>query len=634
MPKPQQIKQAIIEYAGNDISEYGVAITGKWGCGKTYCWKKEIAPALTKAGKKCVLISLFGIKSTKEIEQKILYELLNISEILKGNKDNLISFLNESVKLADANTKEVSLGRSNLKTVFDAVAGLGSYYLLKKLLFDAKETVVLCFDDLERASLNISMAQILGEINKYIEQHNIKTVIIANEAEIEEERNEIYSAWKEKLIWHTYFLDPSIDETLDIFIKPYDDDFQQEIEQNKVIILDTVNQANLSNYRTLQVCLQVCSKLFNEIGEKTHLFKDIILIVFSLVIEIKVEKITNDQVELLREWSKVGYDFTRNFVIPKNNAEEPPKSYLTSFIEKYYDSKQYYFSSYIFSRYSTSLAIFEYITTGYFNPGKFKNDLDKISNHQMTLKKLFLTTFWQLEQDDFDTIKKEYLDDLKNCKITNIAEILKLCQLFFYLSREKIIPESDADIARIFKRANSKIFNQNLLQAVNLSDFAISHIIDDSNNSLKDNSLYQQVKKQVINLNNVQYDRAIKQKAIELINYLSSEPEKFLKTVREKYQHSAESIFAYMNAIKLEGAIWNLDNSNLYSFNYLFTKISRPNRILGNNRNDLENLKRLNRLLKKRVQQENKSPVLSIKLRMIKDLIANISAAIEELETV
>lgn len=146
----------------------------------------------------------------------------------------------------------------------------------------------------------------------------------------------------------------------------------------------------------MQVCLQVCSKLFNEIGEKTHLFKDIILIVFSLVIEIKVEKITNDQVELLREWSKVGYDFTRNFVIPKNNAEEPPKSYLTSFIEKYYDSKQYYFSSYIFSRYSTSLAIFEYITTGYFNPGKFKNDLDKISNHQMTLKKLFLTTFWQL----------------------------------------------------------------------------------------------------------------------------------------------------------------------------------------------------------------------------------------------
>ncbi|MEM8721593.1 MAG: P-loop NTPase fold protein [Cyanobacteria bacterium P01_G01_bin.39] len=626
MPKPQQIKQAIIEYASNNLTEYGVAITGKWGCGKTYCWREEIAPALTQTGKKCVLISLFGIKSTKEIEQKILYELISISEILKGNKDNLTSLFAELAMLADANSEKTNLGRSNLKTMFDAVTGLGSYYLLKKLLFDVKETVVLCFDDLERASLNISMAQLLGEINKYIEQHNIKTVVIANETEIDEENKKKYSAWKEKLIWQTYFLDPSIEETLDHFIKPYGNDFKQKIEQNKVIILKIVERADLSNYRTLQVCLQICCKFFNEVGEQTDLFPDIILIVFSLVIEIKIEKITDEQVELLRKWSEVGYDFTRKFGIPKSNAEESPKSYLTSFIEKYYYPRQYYFS-----RYSTSLAIFQYVTAGYFSPGEFKNDLDKISDSQMTPKKLFLTDFWQLEQNYFDQIKQEYLDDLSNCKIADVAEILKLCQFFFYLSREKIISESDANLAHIFKQANAKIFNQNLLQAVNFSDFRISHIIDDSD-SLKDNLLYQQVKKQIINLNNAQYNRVIKQEAIELINHLDTEPKKFFKIIREKYEYSAESIFAYMNIFQLEKAIWSLDNSNLRSFNYLFTKISRSNRIIGSNQNDLSNLKKLKRLLERRVQPENESSVLLIKLRMIKDLITNISVAIEELE--
>jgi hypothetical protein len=48
-------------------------------------------------------------------------------------------------------------------------------------VFSVKDKV-LCFDDLERANINV--VDILGYINNFVEHDNIKTIIICNEKEI------------------------------------------------------------------------------------------------------------------------------------------------------------------------------------------------------------------------------------------------------------------------------------------------------------------------------------------------------------------------------------------------------------------------------------------------------------------
>ena len=49
-------------------------------------------------------------------------------------------------------------------------------------IFFATDDKVLCFDDLERA--NVDVIDILGYINNFVEHDHIKTIIICNEKEL------------------------------------------------------------------------------------------------------------------------------------------------------------------------------------------------------------------------------------------------------------------------------------------------------------------------------------------------------------------------------------------------------------------------------------------------------------------
>ena len=104
------------------------------------------------------------------------------------------------------------------------LAGLTSikdeiFKLIKENKLDKNfNEIILCFDDLERSSFPIDL--VLGYINRFVEHNKIKTIIICNESEIDKE-NEKYKRIKEKLIGFTYRYEPSIEEVIQNFIKPY-----------------------------------------------------------------------------------------------------------------------------------------------------------------------------------------------------------------------------------------------------------------------------------------------------------------------------------------------------------------------------------------------------------------------------
>lgn len=164
-------KESIVNYTSKEIeiliqqlnklldlkNDNGIAISfqGSWGIGKTYFWNYYIEHSQSKT--KFVNISLFGINSLDDIKKQIVLKIYDRNKINKFLENNpIVSKFIESKWGID-----VSLIASNFKK-------------------DDFKNIVVCFDDFERISSNLSLSEILGFISELKEQHNCKIVLINN----------------------------------------------------------------------------------------------------------------------------------------------------------------------------------------------------------------------------------------------------------------------------------------------------------------------------------------------------------------------------------------------------------------------------------------------------------------------
>jgi hypothetical protein len=173
MLKPQELTKAVTDYLQDNETEYAIMISGKWGCGKTYFWNKNIVPNLKEQGRKNIYISLYGVKTIDEIEQKILYKLLNFSTNYKLKKSDTSSIIAEIPKYIDNISNKLDLGKSNFKAIADLFTGIASQLIFQQALFANKNKNVICFDDLERLDPDLNIVKVLGYINQFVEQNSI-----------------------------------------------------------------------------------------------------------------------------------------------------------------------------------------------------------------------------------------------------------------------------------------------------------------------------------------------------------------------------------------------------------------------------------------------------------------------------
>ncbi|MEL6987313.1 MAG: P-loop NTPase fold protein [Bacteroidota bacterium] len=214
MLKSQELTEAIKDYLQDIETEYAIMIDGKWGCGKTYFWNKNIVPMLEEKDFKNIHISLYGVKSVDEIEQKLLYKLLNLSTDYNIKKSDASAVLSEISKYIDIILEKLDSGKSNFKAIADLFTGVASQFVLQRTLLSSRQNYVICFDDLERLAPDTNIAEILGYINQFVEHYKIKTVFICHEDEVKSEK---YNIWKEKIVSYTYKLSPPIEEDNRLF---------------------------------------------------------------------------------------------------------------------------------------------------------------------------------------------------------------------------------------------------------------------------------------------------------------------------------------------------------------------------------------------------------------------------------
>lgn len=480
----EDLVESILDYIRNDYTDYAIMINGEWGSGKTYFWNHKIKnkiESLQLNGKQytTIYMSLYGISNLEEISKKIFIETTQLMD------RNLQKYMQTNGQTTIPEYAKTGLDMAN----FFGVTQNGDHIDYEE--FFSTDDKVLCFDDLERA--NVDVIDILGYINNFVEHDHIKTIIICNEKElstkfksnnlemktfiatylldkegslakandkpmVEQIQDKIeyvfdkandYERIKEKLIGETFEYAPEFNYIINGLLMRYENNEEliRFLRQNTGLIVSTFNKSGTRNLRILKHALNDFRKIFEMVNKhypntNNRVLQTMLIFTIAVSFEIKAGKVTKDK-----------------FINIKDNEEY--KSILVSSRVLLTDNRQFYIkefdNSYYYnfkSEYRFIKFIEIYVRTRIFNMKVFRENMEVIINTVDTdklpgYKRLLTEEYWKINDDQFDGIIEEVLEDVKNGRIS-LIEIVKLFAYFSYFIKKGLTKYDMRTIKSIF----------------------------------------------------------------------------------------------------------------------------------------------------------------------------------------
>ena len=548
----EDLVESILDYVRSDYTDYAVMINGEWGIGKTHFWNNKIRKKIESMqlnGKRftTIYMSLYGISNLEEISKKIFIETTQLMD------KNLRKFMDDNEQTTIPEYAKTGLDMAN----FFGVTQNGSKIDYSD--FFSTDDKVLCFDDLERA--NVDVIDILGYINNFVEHDHIKTIIICNEKElstklkssnlemktfiatylldkqgelnatdkpmVEKIQNKIehvfdkandYERIKEKLIGETFEYAPKFDYIINGILMRYEanQELIRFLRENTRLIIKTFERSGTRNLRILKHALNDFQKIF-EMVEKNYpntnnrVMQTMLIFTIAISFEIKAGKITKDK-----------------FVNIKDNEEY--KSILVSsrilmdnrqFYIKEFDSTYYYNFK---SEYRFFKFIEYYVRTRIFDMKLFKQNMETIRNTVDTenlpaYKRLLTEEYWKISDDEFEKIIQEIIGEIKEGNL-ELIEIVKIYAYFSYFSRKGLIEYDIKTLKSVFLNGmNLSSLKSKYCPNVEeeLAKIAIEQVQEDMNDVLKHFNL----------LNGQLLDKMYREKAEEIFKYIPMKMELF-----------------------------------------------------------------------------------------------------------
>lgn len=284
--------------------DYAVLITGSWGAGKTYFIQdylkirgnlKVYDSFMGNEKYAIVYVSLFGLKSKEEIDDKILDVLHpHLTKNVVTEAPRAITLLSTLAgAIFSATTAAVATGGIPVGTIVAAKKGanagkrLGQYIdcwagAVLKDIRKKRKKIVLIMDDVERA--DIPLPEFLGYVNDFVEHANIPCILIADkdnwEDALREQKNKStlhkLSSTQEKVIGKVFQIQTTPAEVWDNWfskesICPAGTDVKNIINKLslKETVLDVIARTKCNNYRSLKHTL-LDLQMFLKVVEKKY----------------------------------------------------------------------------------------------------------------------------------------------------------------------------------------------------------------------------------------------------------------------------------------------------------------------------------------------------------------------------
>lgn len=230
----EELNHYILHYLKEDKTNSAIMLTAPWGTGKSYYIQNELIPFLDnyqdqentskenkqeknqktnkkkQKSKKCIVVSLYGIKTLNELSKELFFES-KAPTFTRKKKHKAYSAFTKTIL-----TGAIGIGKTVLKslTTIDldfSVDNPDWDKLYSSVDFTGK---LIVLEDLERAS--ISITEILGFVNNLVEQDGVKVLLVAYEEEILKNNDETtgsiesYKRIKEKTVGDTIRFNPDV----------------------------------------------------------------------------------------------------------------------------------------------------------------------------------------------------------------------------------------------------------------------------------------------------------------------------------------------------------------------------------------------------------------------------------------
>ena len=633
----EDLVESILDYIRSDYTDYAVMINGEWGSGKTHFWNNKVRKKIESMqlnGRRytTIYMSLYGISNLEEISKKIFIETTQLMD------KNLRKFMNNNEQTTIPEYAKTGIDMANLFGVTQ------NGDKLDYAKFFSTDDKVLCFDDLERA--NVDVIDILGYINNFVEHDHIKTIIICNEKELStklkssniemktfiatyllDKQNELtkadkpivekiqdkiehvfdkandYERIKEKLIGETFEYAPKFDYIINGILMRYESnpDLIRFLRENTGFIISTFNKSGTRNLRILKHALNDFKKIYEMVSKSypntsNRVMQTMLIFTIAVSFEIKAGKITKDK-----------------FVNIKDNEEY--KSILVS-SRILMDNRQFYikeFDNNYYYNFKAEYRFFKfiemYIRTRIFDTRKFKEDMEDIIKTVDTeklpgYKRLLTEEFWKISDDQFPEVIKDVLENIKKGNI-KLLDTAKLFIYFAYFIQRGLIDYKMSEIKTIF-------FNGMNLASLN-SEYVESADQDLDNLSLGDqNQDIEDILAHFYVLNNTLKDKMYTDKANEVLKAIPMKMETFYEKFDEECMEIP--IFKYYDPYQLFQRISCASNEDIVGIKEKLVERARkhPKELKSESKNVAK--------LKEIIEQYLKGKETTIKTVMLSEL--------------
>lgn len=643
----EDLVESILDYIRSDYTDYAVMLNGEWGSGKTHFWNNKIKKKIESMqlnGKRytTIYMSLYGISNLEEISKKIFMETTQLMD------KNLRRFMNSKGQETIPEYAKTGIDMAN----FFGVTQNGNK--LDYAEFFATDDKVLCFDDLERA--NVDVIDILGYINNFVEHDHIKTIIICNEKELAtklkssnlemktfiatyllDKQNELnksdkpmvekiqdkiehvfdkandYERIKEKLIGETFEYAPKFDYIINGILMRYENNPEliRFLRENTGIIISTFNRSGTRNLRILKHALNDFKKIYEMVNKSysntsNRVMQTMLIFTIAVSFEIKAGKITKEKFINIKDNEEY-----KSILVSSRILMDNRQFYIKEFDQNYYYNFKSEYRFFKFIEY--------YVRTRIFDMKLFKENMDTIRNTVDTenlpsYKRLLTEEYWKISDNEFEAVIEDIIEDVKEGKI-KLIDMVKIFAYFSYFSRKGLIKYD-------LKTLKSMFFNGMNISSLTseycsnieeeLGKIAIEEVEEDM----------EEILKHFHKLNDQLLDKMYREKAEEIMKCIPMKMEQFY----EKFDRECMKvpIFKYYDPFQLFQRISCASNEDIVLIKEKL--LDRANRYTKQIEPEMKNIKQFKQIVDDYIKEKEST----IKIVMLKEFSKSLESILEK----